>query len=162
VRRSSKIALLVTGLVLLCALGVVAGLVSLSPSLPGIVDCAGPGDPTVGGVVDKPQKVKELFPKLGEVTEAHWQDREAVPRTCPQDIPMRYATTGLVVLPSASTERFLQVYRWQPAGPPELPEALGPYAPPSPRWTSSEAFDAAMGGTFELDAAGNTLFFTTG
>ena len=154
-RRVPKIALVVAGFTLLCVLGVVVAAVALGPSLPAAVGCPDAAQPTVGGVVDRPQRIAELFPKLGDITAAHWQDREAVPRTCPQVAPMRYITTGIIVIPAKT----LELYSWQPAEPPDVPPALAPWAPRSPQWTSSAAFDADMGGTFERDAGSATLFF---
>jgi hypothetical protein len=155
VRRGSKIALVVAGFTLLCVLGVVVAAVVLGPSLPAAIGCRDAAQPTVGGVVSSPQRVKELFPKLGDIIAAHWQDREAVPRTCPEVAPMRYITTGIIVIQAKTLESYL----WQPAEPPDVPPALAPWAPKSPQWTSSRAFDAAIGGTFTRDAASGTLFF---
>jgi hypothetical protein len=156
VSRASRIALAVTGLVLPCVIGVLVAAVTVGPSLPAAIGCPDAGQPTVGGVVDRPQRVKEFFPELTGVTTVHWQDREAVPRTCPQAAPMRFITTGLIVVaPSA-----FQGYGWEPAKSPDIPPDLLPYAPRSPQWTASRDFNAAMGGAFELDAASATLFFT--
>jgi hypothetical protein len=154
VRRAPKIALVAAGLTLVIVIGVVVAAVALGTSLPAAVGCPDAAQPTVGGVVDRPQRVKELFPRL-DITAAHWQDREAVPRTCPPVAPMRYITTGFIVV----QPQIFTVYQWQPAEPPDVPPALAPWVPRSPQWTSSRAFDAAMGGTFERDAASATLFF---
>jgi hypothetical protein len=155
VPRTAKIALVVTGFTLLCVLGVVVAAVVLGPSLPAAIGCPDAAQPTVAGVVSSPQRVKELFPELGDIVAAHWQVREAVPRTCPQAAPMRYITTGIIVIQAKALESYL----WQPAEPPDVPPALAPWAPRSPQWTSSRAFDAAIGGTFTRDAASGTLFF---
>jgi hypothetical protein len=152
VRRIPKIALVVAGLTLIVVLGVVVAAVVLGPALPAAVGCPDAAQPTVGGVVDRPQRVRELFPRL-DITAAHWQDREAVPRTCPPVAPMRYITTGFIDVQN------LTLYRWEPAKPPDVPQALAPWAPRSPQWTWSPAFDAEMGATFERDAASATLFF---
>jgi len=154
VRRVPKIALVIAGFTLVIVIGVVVAAVVLGSSLPAAIGCPDAAQPTVGGVVDRPQRIKELFPGLGDITAAHWQDREAVPRTCPEVAPMRYITTGFIVVQQPFT-----VYRWEPAKPPDVPPALVPWAPKSPQWTKSAAFDAAMGGTFERDARSATLFF---
>jgi len=152
VRRVPKIALVIAGFALVVVIAVVVAAVVLGSSLPAAIGCPDAAQPTAGGVVDRPQRIKELFPKL-DITAAHWQDREAVPRTCPPLAPMRYVTTGFIEVQN------LTVYEWKPAKPPDVPPALAPWAPKNPQWTASAAFDAAMGGTFERDARSATLFF---
>jgi hypothetical protein len=147
--------LVIAGFTLVIVIGMVVAAVVLGSSLPAAIGCPDAAQPTVGGVVDRPQRIKELFPKLGDITAAHWQDREAVPRTCPELAPMRYITTGFIVV----QPQIFNVYEWEPAKSPDVPPALAPWAPSSPQWTASAAFDTAMGGTFERDARSATLFF---
>jgi len=144
-------------------IGVCAAAVALGPSLPSIVGCRDATKPTVGTVIDRPQRVKELFPALGAFTEVHWQERERVPRTCPDIGPMDYLMSGFIVLAPDTAAGYRTRYAWAPAAPAEVPEDLRRYAPADPQWTASPAFDGDIGGTaghFWFDAGTGTLFFT--
>jgi hypothetical protein len=162
VSRSSKIALVVTGLVALCLLGTVLAGVTLGSSLSSVIGCPDAAAPTVGLVVDRPQQIKERFPSLGTITAVHWQNREARPRTCPQDIPMTYTIEGFLVLEPSDVVRLRQVDEWQPADPPAVAAELAPYAPPHPTWSRSPALDQALDAALTLDAPTGTVFFSYG
>ena len=132
--------------------------VALGPSMPALFGCRDATKPTTGSVIDRPQRVKELFPKLGTFTEVHWLERELTPRTCPDIGPMDYLMSGFIVLAPETAAGYRTQYTWTPATPAEVPEDLRRYAPANPQWTASAAFDGDIGGRFWFDAG--TLFFT--
>jgi hypothetical protein len=152
--------LFVSGVTLVCVIGVCAATFALGPALPSLVGCRDATQPTVGSVIDSPQRIKELFPALGAFTEVHWQERELVPRTCPDIGPMDYLMSGFIVLAPETAAGYNTRYTWSPATPEEVPEDLRQFAPANPRWTASAPFDSEHGGHFWFDAASGTLFFT--
>jgi hypothetical protein len=163
VNRTTKIALFVSGVTLVCVIGVCAAAFALGPALPSFVGCRDATKPTVSSVIDRPQRIKELYPALGAFTEVHWQERELTPRTCPDIGPMDYLMSGFVVLAPDTVAGYRSRFAWIAATPAEVPEDLRRYAPANPQWTASAAFEAEIATAsshFWLDAATGTLFFT--
>jgi hypothetical protein len=152
VRRSSIVALVVVGLTMLCVGSVCAGAAVIGPGP--ILGCDTDPTPAVPTVQDDPHRVAGLFPRLGAVRAAHWQVRDARPRTCPDLGPMDYVYDGLVV-PAADPVG----YAFTPAAAPAIPPGLAELAPPGAAWQTSAAFDAAMAGTFWFDPGAHTLYF---
>ena len=159
-KRAPRIALFVSGATLVCVIGVCAATFALGPALPSLFGCRDSTKPTVTGVIDRPQRVKELYPALGAFTEVHWQERELTPRTCPDIGPMDYLMSGFVVLAPDTAAGYRTRYTWTPATPAEVPEDLRRYAPASPAWTASATFESDVGKDFWFDAGSGTLFFT--
>ena len=163
--RSTKIALVVSGLTLLCVVGVCGAAVAARTALPSLMGCKDATAPTVSSVVDRPEHIRELFPKLGSVTAVHWQEREARPRTCPEIGPMDYILSGFAVLAPETATEYRQRYTWTAATAPEVPADLRTFAPTSPQWTSSADFDRDISGgqpVFRFDHDSGTLYFTRG
>jgi hypothetical protein len=97
VKRSSLLALVLVGLTVLCVVGVCVGLVGIGPGA--LLGCdVGPTPAGGPPVQDDPGRIAELFPALGPVAVAHWQIRDARPRTCPDVAPMTYGYDGVVTL----------------------------------------------------------------
>ena len=161
--RNTKIALVVSGLTLLCVVGVCGAAIAVRTALPSVMGCTDATKPTVSSVVDRPEHIKELFPKLGPLTAVHWQEREARPRTCPEIGPMDYILTGFAVLAPETATDYRQRYTWTAATPPDVPADLRAFAPASPQWTFSDDFDRDIAGVtpmFHFDRASGTLYFT--
>jgi hypothetical protein len=152
VKRSSIVALVVVGLTALCVGAVCLGATAIGPGT--ILGCDTDPTPAVPTVQDDPHRVAELFPRLGAVRAAHWQVRDARPRTCPDLGPMDYVYDGLVV-PAADPAGFV----FTPAAAPAIPPGLTELAPPGAAWQVSAAFDSAMGGKFWFDPGSHTLYF---
>jgi hypothetical protein len=156
VTTRTRIALVISGLVVMALLAVCVVVSSLGSTTSVAFGCTAETAPVVGGVVQQPQRVHELLPALGPISDAHWQDRELRVRLCPDVGPMTHETSGFVVLAAADRTRYV----WQPATAPDVPEDLRRFAPIDPQWTDAAAFDAEMGpGTFRFDRASGTLFF---
>jgi hypothetical protein len=163
VSRSAKIAILVSAVVLVCLAGTCVGVLAFGPGLPTLFGCRDAATPAVGPLRDTPDRVRQMYPKLEGVTAAHWQVREAVPRTCPDIGPMDYRTNGFVVLSADRVASYRAAFTWSPADAPDVPADLRPFAPASPRWEASDAFDREIAGdnsTFVLDPSTGTLYFT--
>jgi hypothetical protein len=152
VKRSSIVALVVVGLTALCVGAVCLGATAIGPGT--ILGCDTDPTPAVPTVQDDPRQVAELFPRLGAVRAAHWQIRDARPRTCPDLGPMDYLYDGLVV-PAADPVGFV----FTPAAAPAIPPGLAELAPSGASWQTSAAFDAATGAKFWWDPASHTLYF---
>ena len=151
-KRSSIVALVLAALTALCVGVGCVGVAAVGPGT--LLGCETDPTPAVPAVRDDPKRVAELFPKLGEVREVHWQVREARPRTCPDLGPMDYLFDGLVSLAADPAG-----YTWQPTAAPAIPKGLVELAPRAVAWQVSTDFDAAMGGSFHLDPDSHTLYF---
>jgi hypothetical protein len=162
VSRKAKIAVVITGLtLLLCGGGCLASF-ALGPSLPALVGCDEGGRRPVGTVIDRPQRLRELYPKLGAMTTVHWQEREGRPRRCPEPGPMPIITSGLIVFAPDVAERYRTTYTWTDTASPDVPEDLRGYAPKSAHWSSSPAFSQDFAGTGDkiaFDTSSGTLYF---
>jgi hypothetical protein len=113
----------------------------------------------VSAVSTDADRVAKLFPALGPVTGAHWQSREARPRTCPDIGPMDYVYEGIVTL-AAPIDR--SRYVWQPASL-SIAAALSAYAPPNAQWRESRDFNDAIAPSarFYLDDGSDTVYFVS-
>jgi hypothetical protein len=162
VRRSSKIAVAVAAVAVFCAAGAAVVAIQLVPALTGLAGCEDATTPVAGEVRDDVKRIGELFPKLGEVASAHWQAREARPRTCPEFGPMDYVYSGFVELVPATLAAYRRAHTWTSADAPDVPEDLRKFAPAAPSWQHSATFDQAIAGAapvFRLDSASGTLYF---
>jgi hypothetical protein len=154
VKRSSVLALVLVGVTVLCVVGACLGMAAVGPGA--LLGCDTDPTPAVPGVQDDPRRVAELFPRLGPVTAAHWQIRDARPRICPDPAPMTYVYDGLVTLAADPAG-----YPFTPAAAPAFPAGLAGLAPAHAAWQVSPAYDAAMGGNLWLDPASRTVYFHT-
>jgi hypothetical protein len=152
VKRSSVLALVLVGLTLLCVVLGCAGVAALGPGT--LLGCSADPAPAVPTVQDDPKRVASLLPRLGLVTSAHWQVRDARPRTCPDWAPMRYVYDGLVTLPAEPAG-----YPFTPGPAPDIPSGLRELAPPAAAWQRSPQFDAAVGATLYYDVPTRTVYF---
>jgi hypothetical protein len=156
--RNARLALVFAALTVLCGGAVCFAAVRIAPVLLGL-DCEPSQTPSVSPVYTDTVAVSRRFPRLGPIEQAHWQSRQARPRTCPDIGPMDYITEGLVTLEPQTAAGYRRDHSWTPATP-EIPAALAASVPAGARWTHSQDFDAAMGtGTFYADAGSATLYF---
>jgi hypothetical protein len=158
VTRNARLALAFAALAVLCGGAVCVAAVQIGPALVGM-DCEPSQTPSVSPVYTDATAVARLFPRLGPFEEAHWQTREARPRTCPDIGPMDYIKEGVVTLRAETAAGYRTGYAWTPATP-QIPATLAVFAPAGARWVHSHELDTAIGpGTFYADAGGAALYF---
>jgi hypothetical protein len=163
VSRSAKVAILVSGLVLVCLAGSCVAVLALGPALPSVFGCRDAKVPAVSAVRDTPTRVQQQYPKLAGIAAVHWQERELTPRTCPDLGPMDYELAGVVVLDAAQAASYREQFTWTATDAPDVRPDLRPFTPASPSWQRSVEFDREIAGDstrFVLDPASATLYLT--
>jgi len=158
VSRNAKLVLAFAVLAVVCGGAACFAAVQIAPALVGL-SCEPSQTPSVSPVYTDTTTVARLFPKLGAFQEAHWQTREARPRTCPDIGPMDYVKEGVVTLLPETAQQYREGYLWS-FETPEIPPALAGFAPAGARWSHSQQFDAMIGtGRFYVDPVSPALFF---
>ncbi|GAA2377762.1 hypothetical protein [Dactylosporangium salmoneum] len=132
--RSAKVAIFITAAVVVCVFAACGVALALKDWVPGLAGCADPTKPTKTAVFTEPARIEQMYPELKPVRAVHWQEHEAVARSCPQVGTMRYEMDGLVQI---TPERAADLAAQAPSAPPQSPEIPGdlrPFAPQDPHW----------------------------
>ncbi len=157
--RNVRLALVFAALAVVCGGAVCFAAARIMPALLGL-DCTPATTASVSPVYTDRTTVTRLFPRLGPFADAHWQIREARPRTCPDIGPMDLVTEGSVTLGAQTAAVYRGGYPWAPVASLEIPAALREFVPAGASWVHSREFDAAIGpGRFYADTGSATLYF---
>ncbi|MFB9182965.1 hypothetical protein ACFFX1_32915 [Dactylosporangium sucinum] len=165
--RAAKLALFITGAVVLCVVAACGVALALRDWVPGLAGCADITAPTKTAVSTQKVRIEQLWPRLAPVQSVHWQEREARARSCPEIGPMDYVMNGFAVVtaeraeelaqgtvrPSASASPSPGPLPSTAAPPQQVPPDLLPFAPPDPTWVD-------IGDHLLLDKRSATVYFT--
>ncbi|WP_238015536.1 hypothetical protein KZZ52_03435 [Dactylosporangium sp. AC04546] len=159
--RPAKLALFITGAVVLCVVAACGVALALRDWVPGLAGCADATAPTKTAVSTQKVRIEQLWPRLVPIQSVHWQEREARARSCPEIGPMDYVMNGFAVVTRERADELAQGGSSAApspgpstvAPPQHVPEDLLPFAPKDPTWLD-------VGDHLLLDQRSATVYFT--